>query len=141
MDDLVDLALDHALGADAEPGTALASAPIAELMLAMYRHLTRHPWSCQVIALRAPCGPHYGALSERICVLLEERSARDALGTSSALSNFVLGSATTAQVAARERSAPVDPERAPTYARLHAAHSAQPEELVAAGIRALLLAA
>lgn len=144
VDDLFDLALDRALGADAEMQRAVAGAAVDELMLALFRHLTRHPWACQVIAMRAPRGPSYLALSERLCVLLEARGVRDPLGASYALSNLVIGSATTAPVAPRERAAPISERIAPTYARLHAAHAAhtaEPEAVVAAGIAALLAAA
>ncbi|MGO2140046.1 MAG: TetR/AcrR family transcriptional regulator [Leucobacter sp.] len=140
VDDLFDLALDHALGADAELGGALGGASIEELLMALYRHLVRHPWACQVIAMRAPRGPRYLELSERMCVLLEDRGVRDPLSLSYALSNLVIGSAATAPVAPRERAAAIDPVLAPTYARLHAAHRETPELAVAAGVTALLAA-
>lgn len=137
-DDLLDLALDHALGEDPDVGARLDDPDVHRLLLAFHRHLRRHPWACQVIGFRAPRGPHYLRLSERLCVLLERAGAKDPLGTSYALSNFVIGSALTFPLAARERAARVDPEQAPLYARLHAGHAVDPEEIVGDGLRALL---
>lgn len=138
VDDLFDLALDHVLGVDPEMLAALEGATIEGLMLAQFRHVTRHPWVSQVIAMRAPRGPHSLALSERMCELLDGAGVADPLGTAYVLSNFVIGSAATAHVAAGERLAPVDSAVAPTYARLHTGYAVAPEELVVSGIAALL---
>ena len=138
VDDLFDLALDDAMGRDSELGEARRQAPLHGLMLAYFRHLTRHPWACQVIAMRAPRGPNYLELSERMCVLLIERGSPDPLGEAYALSNFVIGSATTAPMAGQERESPVDGDLAPQYASLHAVHRLDAEEVVRAGLRALL---
>lgn len=138
VDDLFDLALDDALGCDPELLAARGQATLHELMLAYFRHLVRHPWACQVIAMRAPRGPNYLRLSERMCVLLVELGSPDPLGDAYALSNFVIGSATTAPVAGHERESPVDGELAPEYASLHAVHRVDSEEIVRAGLRALL---
>ncbi|MBB4663111.1 TetR/AcrR family transcriptional regulator C-terminal domain-containing protein [Conexibacter arvalis] len=137
VDDLFDLALDDALGGDPEIRRALAGAEVDELMLAYYRHLVQHRWACQVIAMRAPRGPNYLRLSERICVLLAGEGLSDPLGAAYALSNFVIGSATTAPVVDDERSAPVDEDVAPLYARLHVEHDVNAEEIVIAGLVAL----
>src|SRR5690625_661596 len=67
VDDLFDLALDDALGNDVHLQRAREHADLHALMLAYYRHLVRHPWACQVIAMRAPRGPCYLLLSERMC--------------------------------------------------------------------------
>src|SRR5690606_23660927 len=91
VDDLFDLALDHALGREPEWRNTLEHADVQALLLAYYRHLVRHPWACQVIAMRAPRGPHYLRLSERMCVLLAENGSSDPLGDAYALSNFVIG--------------------------------------------------
>ena len=138
VDDLFDLALDHALGREPEWRDTLEHADVQALLLAYYRHLVRHPWACQVIAMRAPRGPHYLRLSERMCVLLAENGSSDPLGDAYALSNFVIGSAATAPAAGNERRAAVDSELAPLYASLHAAHSVDAEAILTAGLHALL---
>lgn len=138
IDDVFDLALDHALGDDSELQAARTTATLHELMLAYFRHLVRHPWACQVIAMRAPRGPNYLQLSERMCALLIELGSPDPLGDAYALSNFVIGSATTAPMAGHERQSPVDAERAPQYASLHAVHHEGSEAILSAGIEALL---
>ena len=79
VEDLFDLALDRALGLDPEVQAATAGAEVLDLMHAYYRHLVQHPWACQVIAMRAPRGPHYLRLSERLCVLLAEDGSTDPL--------------------------------------------------------------
>ncbi|KAA9394704.1 TetR/AcrR family transcriptional regulator [Kocuria coralli] len=138
VDDLFDLALDEALGLDAAMRRAGREASLYELMLAYYRHLVDHPWACQVIAMRAPRGPNYLRLSERMCVLLAEEGAVDPLGDAYALSNFVIGSAATTPMAGHEREAVVDDGIAPLYASLHAGYRVDPEAIVSAGLRALL---
>lgn len=136
--DLFDLALDHALGHDDELQTAMREATLQTLMLAYFRHLVRHRWACQVIAMRAPRGPNYLQLSERMCVLLLDGGSPDPLGDAYALSNFVIGSALTAPMADCEREALVDAQLAPTYAALHAEGGEDPEAVLAAGLTALL---
>lgn len=138
IDDLFDLALDHALGHDSELQAAQRKEALHELMLAYFRHLVRHPWACQVIAMRAPRGPNYLQLSERMCVLLIELGSPDPLGDAYALSNFVIGSATTAPMSGHERESSVDVELAPQYASLHAVHEENSEAILGAGLRALL---
>ncbi|TQL57803.1 TetR family transcriptional regulator [Propioniferax innocua] len=137
-DDILDLALDDVLGRDATLQAALDKAPLRELLMAYFRHLVRHPWACQVIAMRAPRGPNYLRLSERMCVLLMEQGSPDPLGDAYALSNFVIGSATTAPMADQERVSAVDGEIAPAYAALHVGHCVDPEEIVSSGLDALL---
>jgi AcrR family transcriptional regulator len=138
VDDLFDLALDQALGQDSELRTAIKHAELHALMLAYYRHMVRHPWVCQVIAMRAPRGPNYVRLSERMCVLLVEMGATDPLGDAYALSNFVIGSAATTPMARNERDAPIDSDAAPLYASLHAAHTVNTEAVISAGLHSLL---
>jgi AcrR family transcriptional regulator len=138
VDDLFDLALDHALGGDTELRRAIDHAELHPLMLAYYRHLVRHPWACQVIAMRAPRGPNHLRLSERMCVLLAEGGSTDPLGDAYALSNFVIGSATTTPVAGSERDAPVDGDLAPLYSSLHAEHRVDTEAILDSGLHALL---
>jgi len=138
VDDLFDLALDAALGDDPAVEQAVTNADLDELMLAYYRHLVRHPWACRVIAMRPPRGPRYVAFSERLVVLLVDAGAPEPLTAAYALSNFVIGCASTARVAGHEQESPVDPGAAPTYARLHAAMSgANAERTVVVGIAAL----
>lgn len=138
VDDLFDLALDHALGLEPDWREVLEHAELRVLLLAHYRHLVRHPWACQVIAMRAPRGPNYLRLSERMCVLLTESGSADPLGDAYALSNFVIGSALTTAAAVDERQASVDGELAPLYASLHAAHGVAAETILTAGLHALL---
>lgn len=137
-DDLFDLGLDAALGADAEMARAIVEDGVDALMLAYFRHLVRHRWACQVIAMRPPRGPHYLRLSERLVVLLIEDGVVDPLVNAYALSNFVIGSATTAHVAVSEPDAVVDSAAAPTYSRLHRQKSdGSAERAVAEGVAAL----
>lgn len=136
-DDLFDLALDHALGCDRDITDAIAAAGLRDLMVAYYRHLLRHRWACQVIPMRAPRGPNYLRLSERMCLLLEEAGVPDPLSVAYALSNYVIGSASTAPTADSERAAPIDPGIAPAYARLHAHHDVDPEAILTTGLEAL----
>ena len=113
MDDLFDLGLDHALGADPAMRHAVDTCELTDLMLAYHAHLTRHGWACLVIGMRAPRGPHYLRLSERMIALLDELGAPDPLSAAYTLANFTLGSALTQPMAPSERAAPVDAEIAP----------------------------
>jgi len=137
-DDLFDLALDQALSDDEHVQRGMCEMSIHDLMITFHRHLLRHPWACQVIGFRAPRGPSYLRLSERMCSLLTEANVPNPLGTSYALSNFVIGSATTAPVSDDERLRPVDPSIAPQYAQLHSEHVVDAEQTVAGGLAALL---
>lgn len=138
VDDLFDLALDYVLGCDRELQKALEYSELHALLITYYRHLVRHHWACQVIAMRAPRGPNYLHLSERMCVLLTDDGSCDPLGEAYALSNFVIGSAATAPVAGGERCTAVNSELAPLYASLHEKYSGNPETIVTAGLRILL---
>jgi len=137
VDDLFDLALDSALGDDPAIAQAIAGSDLDELMLAYYRHLKQHSWACRVIGMRAPRGPNYLRLSERMIVLLHELGAADPLGAAYTLSNFAIGSAMTAPMSGDERAAPVDPTVAPHYARLHDEHHLDTEAIFTAGLTAL----
>lgn len=136
VDDLLDLALDRALDSDIHVWAA-ADDDAHGLLLALYDHLRIRPWAPHVIGLRAPRGPAYLRFSERLLDLLIESGVPDPLTVAYAMSNFVLGSAATTASAADEPVSPVDPARAPTYARLHAEHDLTPRSIVAAGLRAL----
>ncbi|MFF1946299.1 TetR/AcrR family transcriptional regulator [Rhodococcus qingshengii] len=137
VEDLFDLALDHALGCDQGIADAIVDAELPDLMIAYYRHLLRHRWACQVVAMRAPRGPNYLRLSERMCNLLIQAGTPDPLSVTYALSNYVIGSAATAFVADSERDAPIDPDIAPAYANLHAHHNIDPEVILMTGLAAL----
>lgn len=138
VDDLFDLALDVVLADDPVMSESINNADLPALMQAFFTHLTTHRWAGQVIGMRAPRGPAYLALSERMCVLLEREGVPDPLGTAYRLSNLVIGAALTAPMAPDERRVAIDPEQAPTYARLHAAHHISPREILSEGISALL---
>ncbi|PRB08592.1 TetR family transcriptional regulator [Microbacterium sp. MYb62] len=138
VDDLFDLALDGALGEDADVAAALTEATLPELMLAYYRYLVRHPWACQVVAWRAPRGPNFVRLSERMIDLLVDVGAREPLTMAYVLANYAIGCATTAPMAEDEALTPVDPSSAPEYARLHAEHPVDPAVIFRTGMDALL---
>lgn len=138
VDDMADLALDHALRADETLTAALDGADIHQLMTAYFRHLTAHPWAGQVIAARPPRGPAYLQLSEAMVTRLVEKRYPDPLGLAYSLSNLVIGSALTASLAAGERAVSVDAGPAAVYAELHARHAVDPEEILDRALRALL---
>ena len=138
VDDLFDLALDTALADDAVMSESIRNADLPDLMHAFFAHLTTHRWAGQVIGMRAPRGPAYLALSERMCVLLEQAGTPDPLGTAYRLSNLVIGASLTAPMASDEKRVAIDPDQAPTYARLHATHRKSPREILSDGITALL---
>lgn len=138
VDDLYDLALDVALEDDSDMQEAISGVSMSDLMMAFFRHLVSHRWAGQVIGMRAPRGPAYMRLSERMCVLLAQAGVEDPLGSAYRLSNFVIGSALTAPMAVNEKQVPIDAEQAPTYARLHREHHISPEAILAGGISSLL---
>lgn len=137
VDDLFDLGLDHALGADPAMRHAVDTCELTDLMLAYHAHLTRHGWACLVIGMRAPRGPHYLRLSERMIALLDELGAPDPLSAAYTLASFTLGSALTQPMAPSERAAPVDAEIAPRYARLHTEHPVDTDAVFRSGLTAL----
>ena len=137
VDDLYDLALDFTLG-DPSIEMAVGGADLPTLMFAYFQHLAQHRWACQVMGMRAPRGPNYLLLSERIIALFEESGVQDPLGASYTLSNFVIGSAMTAPMSNDERAAAVDPAIAPSYARLHDEHGIDAEAIFEVGLTALL---
>lgn len=116
VDDLFDLALGNALARDTTIQRAITNASLHDLTLTYHRHLACHHWVTQVIGMRAPRGPHCLRLSERMRVILADAGALDPLGADYALTNFVIGGATTASMAGDECTAPVDPEVAPLSA-------------------------
>lgn len=139
VEDLFDLALDATLSDDPDVGRAIVKNGLTELLLTYYRHLVKHKWACQVIAMRPPRGPGYLRLSERMCELLLDAGAEDPLGAAYALSNFVIGSASTSIITENEAKTPVDPAIAPIYALLHVQHrNADAENILLAGLSAIL---
>ena len=138
VDDLFDLALDVVLADDPVMSESINNADLPALMQAFFTHLTTHRWAGQVISMRAPRGPAYLALSERMCVLLEREGVSDPLGPAYRLSNLVIGAALTAPMAPDEKRVAINPEQAPTYARLHVAHHISPQEILSEGIKKLL---
>lgn len=96
-EEVLDLALDAALAADARIRTAAAEGDLRDLMLAWYDHLVDHPWAAAQVARTTPLGPAYLALADRVCRLLEEAGTgpSEVLSRSYALTSFVLGCATT----------------------------------------------
>lgn|SRR5690606_22452704 len=142
LEDVLDLALDAALGADpavqhAVQADTVGAEVLDELLLNHFRHLRRHPWALQVLPRRALRGPHHLALSERLCTLLAQQGAKDPLAAAYALSNLVIGSAMTGSLDAEELATPVDELLAPCYSRLHAAGAADSEEVLRLGLVAL----
>lgn len=137
VDDILDLALNHALDDDTQVWQAAAGDCPHQLLLSLYDHLRRHHWAAQVIGLRAPRGPAYLRFSERLLALLVEQAVDDPLTVAYAMSNLVIGSAATAASAADEPASPVDRSLAPTYARLRADHGVEPRAIVDAGLRTL----
>ncbi|WP_420733953.1 TetR/AcrR family transcriptional regulator [Brevibacterium luteolum] len=138
VDDILDLAVDHALGQDRHVWQSTDELCPRSLLLLFYDHLLRHPWSAQVIGLRAPRGPEYLRFSDRFLQLLVERSIKDPLTVAYAMSNFVIGCAVTATSASDDPSSPVDRCIAPTYAQLHVDYAEDPRTIVDAGLRALI---
>ena len=140
VDDLFDLALDHALGQDPQVSSQVQrdDPDLTELLVVYFRHLADHRWACQVLAARAPRGPHYLRVSELMFRLLEEAGAPDPLGTAYSLSNYVIGSALTAPMTGSERELDVDAHAAPVYARLHGDHDTSAENLLRRGLAALM---
>ena len=140
VDDLFDLALDHALGQDPQVSSQVQrdDPDLTELLVVYFRHLADHRWACQVLAARAPRGPHYLRVSELMCRLLEEAGAPDPLGTAYSLSNYVIGSALTAPMTGSERELDVDAHAAPVYARLHGDHDTSAKDLLRRGLAALM---
>lgn len=94
-DDVLDLALDHALRQEALTQEPLFHGDLPQTLLAWHAHLLRHPWTISHVVRRAPLGPGYLALSDRICELLLDSGVHDdeLLATTYSLCNFVLGCA------------------------------------------------
>ena len=119
-DDVLDLALDHALLRDARTHEALFRGDLPQALLAWHAHLLRHPWTIRHVVRRTPLGPGYLALSDRICELLLDSGVGDdeLLATTYSLCNFVLGCAMAQCAAEPEDPRPGDtPPGAPAGPR------------------------
>ena len=134
VDDILDLALDHALDLASPEGSTTGH---IDLLTAYYEHLLAHPWTVRVTALRPPRGPAHLRLSEALCRRLQADGVTDVLTTAYAMSNFVIGCATTAQAAAREPHTRANPSTAPLYEQLRAIYEHGPHHVVTAGLVAL----
>lgn len=138
IDDLFDLALDVALADDLGVAQVVAGDKLAKLMPTYYRHLVKHRWACQAIAMPPSRGPSYVRLSEGMCELLVDSGVEDPLGSAYALSNLVIASASTAPITERVACSGRYRDRS-RYARLHAGyHDADAEKIVFVGLSALL---
>lgn len=137
VDDVLDLALDHALTTDAPFRRALDEVGHLDLLVAYYRHLIAHPWAVTVVTLRPPRGPAYLNFSETLCKRLQQDGVDNVLTTAYAMSNYVLGCAATAQAAAREPHTPAIQERSPLYERLRSEYEHSPDVVVQEGLKAL----
>ncbi|WP_070199027.1 TetR/AcrR family transcriptional regulator [Streptomyces oceani] len=94
-EEVLDLALDHALGVDPALESAAAGGDLGALLNSWYQHLTRHTWAPEVVVRRPLLGPRYLALSDTLCarVLARGTPPDQVLEVTYALSNYVLGCA------------------------------------------------
>lgn len=94
-DDLLDLALDHALGTELAELTATAGDDVTALALGWFDHLVRHPWAAPLVLERTPLGPSYLSLADELCRLLRlaGTAADEVLGRSYAITAMVAGHA------------------------------------------------
>jgi AcrR family transcriptional regulator len=94
-DDLLDLALDHALARELEELTRAAGADLAMLAVAWFHHLTRHPWAASLVLERTLLGPSYLTLADRLCHLLHAAGtpADNVLGLAYAVTAMAAGHA------------------------------------------------
>lgn len=136
--DALDLALDHALGADEPVQRAVRLGPATDMLRALFRHLLEHPWAINVIAMRPPRGPAYLTFSEALVGRLQDTGRPDPLPVAYAATNLVIGSALTFQAADRDVAEPVDSDRAPRYGALHADVDFTAEDVLVAALGELL---
>lgn len=136
--DALDLALDHALGADEPVQRAVRLGAAVDMLRALFRHLLEHPWAVHVVAMGPPRGPAYLAFSEALVTGLREAGRPDPLQAAYAATNLVIGSGLTYHAAGREAAEPVDGDRAPHYEALHADMSFTPEDVLAGALDELL---
>lgn len=94
-DDLLDLALDHALGAELNGFATAAGDDVVELAVGWFEHLVRHRWAAPLVLERTPLGPSYLALADELCrlLLLAGVAVEEVLGRSFALTTLVAGQA------------------------------------------------
>lgn len=72
------------------------------------------------------------------CIAILNTAHPESAGAAYRLSNPVIGASLTAPMASDEKRVAIDPDQAPTYARLHATHHISPREILSDGITALL---
>lgn len=138
VDDLFDLALDVALTNDLDVAQAVAGSKLAKLMLTYYRHLVKHRWACQAIAMLPPRGP-VTCVCPSGCVNYSSTAAQKTRWVRPMRCRTSSSAARARLRSLRESHAPVDTAIAPRYARLHAGyHDADAEKTVTAGLSALL---
>lgn len=94
-DDLLDLALDHAMGRELAELTRAAGGNAATLAVAWFHHLTRHQWAAPLVLERTPQGPSYLTLADRLCHLLRATGIPDddVLGRAYTITAMVAGHA------------------------------------------------
>lgn len=139
VEDIMDLALDHALMADSRFQADLANETDASaILIGHYHHLARHQWAIGVIARRPPRGPAYLRLSEALCSRLVDAGHPDPLSTAYAASNYVLGCAATVRASMTEPGAPIDSEVAPVYAYHQGSQTHSAETLLRLGVISIL---
>ncbi|MBB3662928.1 MULTISPECIES: TetR/AcrR family transcriptional regulator [Prauserella salsuginis group] len=136
--DALDLALDHALGADHSIQQAISRGEAVEILRAFFEHLLEHSWAVHVVAMRPPRGPAYLEFSESLVRGLQESGRSDPLSRAYAATNLVIGSALTYQAAGREVDAPVSADRAPHYEALHADIAFTPHDVLDKALGELL---
>lgn len=139
VDDLTDLALDHALGADASVAQAMDGTDLVTLLTVWHDHLLRHPWAVSQVARRPPLGPSYLALSDRLCELALELGEPDPLALTYAMSNYTLGCALTRSATTSEPELPPGMlDGAPHLAAAQSRSDVTAGEVLRRGLRALL---
>ncbi|WP_433407804.1 TetR/AcrR family transcriptional regulator [Saccharomonospora azurea] len=94
-DDLCDLALDRALERDLGGLLSAAEKDAAEVAVAWFDHLTRHPWAASFVLERTPLGPAYLTLADVLCRLVSAAGVppADVLGRAYAITAMVAGHA------------------------------------------------
>jgi AcrR family transcriptional regulator len=142
VDDLADLALDHALGTDTAVAQAIEGADLVQLLTVWHDHLLRHPWAVAQTAKRPPLGPAYLALSDRLCELASELGDADPLPLTYAMSNYVLGCALTRSAAEADPDVPREAlAAAPHLAAARCRSTVTADEVLRRGLQALLAGA
>lgn len=139
VEDVMDIALDHALMKDEQFQACLDDgADATTILIGHYDHLVQHQWAIGVIARRPPRGPAYLRFSDALCSRLVADGLPDPLSIAYAASNYVLGCAATVQASSAEPNAPIDANIAPVYAGLQDSQTHSAETLLRLGITSIL---